>query len=475
MAVSLGLARAIRLSIPCCAGLNLRGLGGWSARLLVAVAAAICIGQPAVAQGPAAEPGSVVIQVSGADAMYGFSSLTLPLNINLAGLDGFAESQPIALPAGQYGVAADDLSGIGVTFAGVACSDDDSSGSGVTRTAEIVLSPGERLVCLFSARSSATRAGELISEFTDNRGDLLMASLPNSQDRVDRLRGSVGVINSPKPFMESLPRIAAGEPIPVSVSLAALDRMAGVRQPNDFNLWLEGTFALLVDQGPKGRFGVVALGLDYRVTDALLIGTFAQFDTMTRQWSSDTSSMATLGWTAGGYATARIADSLYLDFLGGGGSSVNAIGPFGATTDRFDAASWLLSASLLGKWELRNWTFSPRVQVNYIDQTTQPYIDSAGNAVPQSQQGSGQIAIGPGISYRLTTESKLRVTTGIRFDTTTDILGAGELGNLRGRLEGKVEVKLPAGAKFGTTLGYGGIGSSSRVFTARGTLSLPLR
>jgi hypothetical protein len=434
--------------------------------------AALTLAQPVAAQ-PAVDPGQVVLQVSGADGMFGFSSATLPLNLMIASSEGLAESLPISLPAGSYTVAADDLSGLGLVVTALSCSDDDSRGDAATRTAEIVLAADEMLTCTFTVTSSTARASQLVGDFMRSH-DLVLDSLPTADDRANRLKGRIGVINSPRPLLQSLPGLIAGKPVPLAASLAAFDRLSGNQQQSDLDVWLKGTYALLQEQGPLGRFATTTLGIDYRVNSDLLVGSFAQINLASRSWGDDDAILAT-GWAAGGYATARIADHLYLDMLAGGGSSVNTITTTGLGTDQFDASGWLLNATLLGKWELAGFTFSPRVQVKYSGQATEPYIDSAGGIVDAQHRDVGEIALGPSISYRLTSAERLVVETSVRFDASTTMLNGLGLGSYRGRLEGKVVLTLPTGAKFGTTLNLGGIGSGARVFTARGTLSLPLR
>jgi hypothetical protein len=446
---------------------TLRGLAG-----LASFVAATALALPAAAQ-PAADPGQVVLQVSGADGMFGFSSATLPLNLMVASSDGFAESLPISLPPGSYTVAADDLSGLGFVVTALSCTDDDSLGDAATRTAEIVLAADEMVTCTFTVTSSTTRASELIGNFMRSH-DLVLDSLPSADDRANRLKGRIGVISSPKPLLQSLPGLMGGKPVPLAASLAAFDRLSGNQQQSDFDVWLKGTYALLEEQGPLGRFATTTLGIDYRLSGDLLVGSFAQFNLASRTWKGDEAILAT-GWAAGGYATYRIADHLYLDMLAGGGTSVNSITTTGLGTDQFDAAGWLLNATLLGKWELAGFTFSPRVQVKYSGQTTESYIDSAGGIVDAQHRDVGQVALGPSISYRLVSAEKLVVETSVRFDASTTMLNGIGLGSYRGRLEGKAVLTLPTGAKFGTTLNLGGIGSGTRVFTARGTLSLPLR
>ncbi|UXN75405.1 autotransporter domain-containing protein [Devosia sp. A8/3-2] len=83
---------------------------------------------------------------------------------------------------------------------------------------------------------------------------------------------------------------------------------------------MRGTFALANEQGAAGRFGVAAMGVDRVVGEDLLVGGFVEADTMIRDWS-DASALLRGGWMAGGYATMRVLDNVYVDLMGSGGSS----------------------------------------------------------------------------------------------------------------------------------------------------------
>lgn len=447
------------------------------ARLFRRGAAGLCMVLAAMAQAlaqAAADPGMIVIRVAGADAVFGFSSPTPALNLHLASMGGLAESLPITLPAGDYRVEIDGLSGLGMSLRSVDCSDDNSHGDGAAGAAIVTLDAGELLICTFSVASAPERAAELIESLVPARGDLMLASVPPSEDRINRLKGSIAVAESPQRFMNALPGIVAGRPIPVAASLGAFDRIVGNEQRNPWDIWMRGTFALASEQGAAGRFGVAALGLDRLVNEDLLLGGFVQADTMVREWS-DASALLRGGWIAGGYATARVLDNIYLDVLGGGGNALGVTRAQGMD-GRFAADSWLLTAAVLGQWRVGDWTFSPQARLSYFDEKIAPYLDGGGNLVAGQELGRGRLAIGPGMSYRLTTQNNVVVNTGLRLDTNATLLSSsGGFEGLSGRLEGTVEISLPAGARWKTTLGYGGIGTDSRMFNASGTLSVPLR
>ncbi|UXN75406.1 hypothetical protein N8D56_11845 [Devosia sp. A8/3-2] len=137
-----------------------------------------------------------------------------------------------------------------------------------------------------------------------------------------------------------------------------------------------------------------------------------------------------------------------------------------------------MTAALLGQWTSGRWTFSPQAEFSYFDERVAPYLDGAGNLVFGQELGRGKLAVGPGVSYRLTTQNNVVINTSLRLDTTVTVLSSGAMADvdgLLGRLEGTIEIGLPAGARWKTTLGYGGIGTDNHLFNASGSLSVPLR
>lgn len=441
---------------------------------LVAIAAAGLLAAPGV---QAQEPdGTVTIAVTGPDAIYGFSSDVAELNVLVPAVEGRGESSGIVLPSGRYSVVADDMAGIGIPLVSISCSSVDSRVDRAARTAEIAVPPGEHVVCLFAASDARQKTAELIGHFLHRQGSLLLANLPKSQDRIDRLNGAVALMSTPRPFLESLPGVVDGKPIPFGGSLAALDRLAGRQQQQAFDAWLDGTFALLPQAGTDGRFGVLSVGADYRFHRSLLVGTFIQLDTM-RQGVVEASQVGGAGWTAGGYATMRLSESLYLDVLGGGGMASNGVDPFGHQADNFEATRWLLSASLMGEWKRDGLTFNPRARISYFEESSLPFTGAPGFPIESARTGFGQLALGPGVTYRLTTDEKVQVATGLRLDTSADIRANGAARGVQapqGRLEGTLDFKMPAGAQWGTSVAYGGIGTPTPVFSARGKVHLTL-
>ncbi|GLQ08639.1 hypothetical protein GCM10007913_05710 [Devosia yakushimensis] len=429
----------------------------------------------------AAALGSVTIrqETSGSDAVFGFHSATAGLNVAISTANGVGQSAAIALPAGSYAVTGDDMSGAGYVLTGLACNDGDSLGDIASRTAKIELAAGEVVICTFTSVNSAEATTALIEDFLGSRAELILVNAPDEQRRIDRLNGNVsGGGFSGSALLGYLSGAADGAPLGVSTSLAAIDAMAGNQQQGTFDAWFEGTFSLFDSGGPRDRFNSAALGADYLLNPDLLVGGFVQFDHLSRRFADDPASISGTGWLAGPYVTARLSDNLYLDLLAAGGQSDNQISPDGSYEDRFDATRYLLSASLQGQWTHENWTFSPRARLSYFEETSDSYVDSLGAGIPAVTVGLGQLAVGPGIGYRLTLESGVVVNLGLRAEGVFDIANDGglALGDVQARLSGTVGLRLVGGANLGVSARLDGIGAGEGTKGSLGlTLSLPAR
>ncbi|KFC61709.1 Autotransporter beta-domain protein [Devosia sp. LC5] len=416
--------------------------------------------------------GSVTIrqETDGMDAVFGFSSATSGLNLSVATSGGRGASAAISLAAGTYSVTGDDMSGAGFGLTGLACSDGDSIADIASRTASIVLDAGEALICTFTSVQSGEKTSRLIEDFLITRADLILANQPDVQRRIDRLNGATPSGGNPvSALMNYLPGVVQGGPLTVSTSLGAIERLAGNEASGQFDMWLEGTFALFDAGGPDGTFNTASFGADYLVTPDLLIGGFVQVDHLSQSSSLDPATISGTGWLAGPYATARLNESLYLDILAAAGTSSNLVSPYGTYEDGFDATRWLLSASLQGQWQWANWTFSPRARVSYFEETTKAYTDSLGVGIASITAGLGQIAVGPAISYRYAAAGNVVIDTGLRLEAIADILRtptASGFGDIHARIEGTIDLSLPGGAKLGLSSALDGIGGDTGTVTS---------
>lgn len=300
----------------------------------------------------------------------------------------------------------------------------------------------------------------VISDFLSSRADLILAHRPDAARRFARLDGTV-----PQPgaagaaVMGYLPYLAEGAALPVSASLAAIDGLAGHGALQDFDVWFEGSFALLDRAGPDGRFSIATIGLDYLVTPDLLVGVLLQGDDLD-QTARGGAGVEGSGWLIGPYATARLDENVYLDLFGGAGRSVNSVSPDGSSSDSFDATRWLFSAALEGQWREGPWSFSPRASLSYWQETSASYVDHSGVLIPSVTAGLGQFAIGPAIGHTLPLAEETELTLGLRLDGLANFGSAGAE-DFAARTQASVGVQLPGGANLGLAATHSGAGSGS--------------
>ncbi|WP_139198673.1 autotransporter outer membrane beta-barrel domain-containing protein [Devosia sp. YR412] len=295
------------------------------------------------------------------------------------------------------------------------------------------------------------------------RNQQILANLPTAADRSDRLRGVIEVPKTPERFMKALPGIMSGTPIPVAASLAAYDKLGGNQKPRLYDLWLKGRSTLLAELGGGERRDVVSTGGDYLVNDSLLLGGFAQTDTRAA------SQLA--GWSLGGFGTARLSENFYLDLLGARG------GAGSWSEDERETANWLMTTAFSGKWQFDEWSFRPQARVSYFAAHAPALQDLDGALVEAQRRATGELALGPSVTYRLATVDNVVFTTGLKLDTVTKLSldDALAVDGLRSGLEGTLNVELPSGTRWKSSFGYQGIGGENRRFDAKGTLTVPLR
>jgi outer membrane autotransporter protein len=188
---------------------------------------------------------------------------------------------------------------------------------------------------------------------------------------------------------------------------------------------------------------------------------------------------------AGPYATIRFSENVFLQGRAAWGTSDNSVSPFLTYTDKFETERWLVSSTLVGRWEFGSWEFRPSVSVSYIEDQSDAYVDSLGVAIPGIDVSLGQFKAGPEFSYKIeladgtTLEPRASAEVIWNFDSSDDVASFG--GTLAGGedVRGRVTLGLRAGTMSGVGVdfsgSYDGIGSDSfEAVTDKATLRVPL-
>ena len=191
---------------------------------------------------------------------------------------------------------------------------------------------------------------------------------------------------------------------------------------------------------------------------------------------------------AGPYGMVKLSNNLFLHGRAAWGTSSNDVSPFMTYTDHFDSDRWLVSSSLIGRWNYGPWWFKPQASIAYMEDKASSYTDTFGNLIPEVTSRLGQAKAGPEVSYQLqynrNTIIEPRVGAQViwNFDAENSAAGLGQLNGdpgatgVRGRVEAGFRVMSPSGgATVDISGSYDGIGSSDyHALSGRAGVRFPL-
>jgi Autotransporter beta-domain/HYDIN/CFA65/VesB-like, Ig-like domain len=448
-------------------------------------------------QGAASSAGgsiTIIQKINGPDRRVNFTSATTALNLSLTTVSGSAQSSAIIVAAGIHTITAADLGGAGYGISAIYCDDINSSGDTNTRSATINLSAGETVTCTFETIASRAVTVAMLGDFLGARNTLLMNNQPDIARRLDRLnpdsqaQGTASV--TALGFTASIPA-----PVDIQLSQNLLSYAASSRaimgageatypDINKWDIWTEGTVALFdTRSGQSGSMGVVHAGVDYLVTEDVLVGLRAQVDWMNQDFTATSGNVNGTGWMAGPYAIVRLDENFYFDVSATWGTSINSISPFGTYVDEFTTTRWMINGGLVGQFMLENWTIRPTVTFTYVDEYQYAYTDSLNVPIPGQNVSQGAIRFGPRVSYSNQLENGALLVPWVEVSgvynfvstlaTNANSLSAAMQG-ITGSIEAGIDLTTIEGGMINLSGQYDGIGSNAQVFGLRLGLSAPL-
>lgn len=362
---------------------------------------------------------TIIQMITGKDRGVQFTSSTSELNFTLTTANGQAQTSVGDLAAGTYRVRAQDLSSAGYALVAIACNDTDSAGDVDARRATIKLAASEQVTCIFELVETATITEETIKTFLESRNAMLLNSLPDIGRRLNRLLGlpdEGSTVLSVFDFGGAFPT-----PLDVQISNNVFSYAASSRGILDmhgeegsavgtWDVWSSGHVSWFDDGGTgTGTLGSAYVGIDYLLTEDILLGLQVEVDWMDETLSATGGTVGGTGWMAGPYGLIRLDDNFYFDFAGMWGQSSNQISPFGTYTDTFTTTRWLLYGGLVGEFEVDNWLIRPQVTGKLLSEHQDAYTDSLGVAIASQTVTQGEIAFAPRVSYTNTLEDGTRV------------------------------------------------------------------
>ena len=325
---------------------------------------------------------TIIQNVQGSDNSFAFSSPITALNASLQTSGGTGQLFADDVNTGTYTVTAEDMKSQGYALTNLFCNDGDSSVDVSGRTATITLSPGENVTCTFTSVNSREAATIAIQEYLTVRNALILSHQPSRGRRLDRLKGqsasgSITAGGLALPGSSRLPVQVAMNGSDASFATSLSSARAAGGSPNagkgSIDVWGEAQLSNFDAAGRDGHFSIYYAGVDYLVSDKVLIGGLVQLDKFKQSGAGGTGGVGAGdgdGYMVGPYVTARISDNIYVDARAAWGKSDNSISPLGTFVDEFDTSRMLYSGSVTGEFALSgNMKLQPTLSVRHLGET----------------------------------------------------------------------------------------------------------
>lgn len=328
------------------------------------------------------------------------------------------------------------------------------------------------------------RTEAIANNFIAGRADQLTAADPNLSARLQNQgagKGFDGRLNGSgnlKLVNLSFDGGASGEAL-------NLNRLVGADHAGRIASWVQATLAVVdSEDGSETDQLFIHAGVDYRVSDDLLVGVLGQYDhskqSRSQTISSDGFEVSGDGFLVGPYTVVRLKDGLVFDGRVAWGKSDNEISPYNTYVDEFETTRWLLKGQLTGqlnlKGETSGWTISPELALLYYTERQSAYTDSNGIVIGEQDIELGRLSFGPRISHTIQLENEnkeslraLSSTFSLRgiwdfetpdlADLTTGMMTGSD--QFRARGQGGLTYTLESGSRFTVEGFYDGIGANS--------------
>lgn len=142
-----------------------------------------------------------------------------------------------------------------------------------------------------------------------------------------------------------------------------------------------------------------------------IIGAMVQFDHADRSETgiADTSGN---GWLAGPYFASQLGSQpLFMDGRLLYGQTSNEITPSGAPTDDFDGDRWLAMLGLEGRVQANGLTIFPGLDVSYVEDGQDAFVDSTATSVPSQSVEQTEVALNLDFETPIPTDKGAMVLT----------------------------------------------------------------
>lgn len=252
---------------------------------------------------------------------------------------------------------------------------------------------------------------------------------------------------------------------------------------NQVNSWARGSFTHHEGRTFSGSTWNGIIGLDYRVTNSLLLGILGGYERGELSFHTPNGAFDGSGFTVGAYVGLQLADTLVADaFLTHTWLTYDNL--VGTVLGSIDAQRTMVSFNLTGRYAVTdNLVIEPNVRAFYAHERQDGYRLSDATLVPSNRIDAGQLSVGPTMRYRFTgtddDQWSVFVSTHLEYDLSSENQTNTLLHDLDDVLSARVGFGLDAAFSSGWSISLagdiGGIGADGySSYSGSGQLNIPL-
>ena len=173
-------------------------------------------------------------------------------------------------------------------------------------------------------------------------------------------------------------------------------------EPAKFGLWGVGSYANMqdfqTDTRYEGNLYMFVGGLDYKLTDQLLVGVATGYETVALNTAFNQGNMGTQGYTISPYAGYKITDTLTVDALGGI-TFVNYDTKRSDISGHYQAVRnmWNVNLNKYFLWD--NWVFAATIGNMFVNEHSESYSESDGTSNGGRENYLSELRLGGKASY----------------------------------------------------------------------------
>lgn len=249
------------------------------------------------------------------------------------------------------------------------------------------------------------------------------------------------------------------------------------------NVWTRGTFTHFDGDDFSGDTWNGIAGVDYLVTDTVLIGVLGGYEAGDFTFQSTNGAFDGTGFSAGAYVGVQLADNLVADAFFTQ-SWLDYDTASGTATGSTDAIRSLFSVNLIGHYEVADgFLLEPNVRVFYAHERQDAYTMSNGSAVAANSIDSGRMSLGPRIRYVAEHPDgghwSVHASIHGEYDLSSETQTSATLPDFDRLISARAALGLAATFRNGWMISLdgdiGGLGSGSFTsYTGSGALRIPL-